>query len=94
MFISLSYVGSKYGKITITKWLLGIIFPLIAITLWGYFAAPKSEYRLDLNSRIIFELLMFLVTAILLYKTQFKTVAITFAIVVLVVVISSYFFEK
>lgn len=43
MFIALAYVGYSFGKSTVTKWLLGIILPLTAILLWGYFAAQNPN---------------------------------------------------
>jgi hypothetical protein len=49
------------------KILFAILAPLSAAVLWGIFAAPKSRKRLKQPLLLVFKLVMFIGTAILLY---------------------------
>lgn len=69
MFIAVGYWGFYEGKTNVMKYSFALALPAITIILWGIFAAPKSEYRLEFPIRIIFELCLFAVSTILLYKT-------------------------
>ncbi len=79
MFVVLGYWGFQAGKTTFWKYGLAVALPLVAIVLWGIFAAPKSEQRLDTPYRLVFELALFLLAAFLLYKSGFTRLAIGFA---------------
>jgi len=94
MMTGLGFVGYSFGKNTVTKWTLAIFFPVMAISLWGYFAAPKSSHRLEIGPRIVFELIIFSFTAFVLYKSGYKYSGITFALISWITVTASYFFEK
>lgn len=81
MFFSFGSFGFSYGKTSITKWLFAIGLVLLGATLWGIFAAPKSEYRLGTNLRYLFEILMFLIGAFLFYKNNHPNIALAMAII-------------
>lgn len=79
MLASIGYWAYLQGKSPLIKWSLAVVLPVLAMILWGIFAAPKSQYRLDFNARIIFELVMFSLAAFLLYKADHPTLALCFA---------------
>jgi hypothetical protein len=68
MLFSLGYYGFNCGADKIWRLILMISLPLIAIVLWGYFAAPRSANRLPIPYRILFELSLYFITSFLLYK--------------------------
>ena len=61
-----------------------ILLPLIAAILWGFFAAPKSRRRLRQPYRMFFAMMIFGVAVFLLYKSGIRTLAIVFAVLVLI----------
>ena len=94
MFIALGFIGYQLGKSVLIKYTLVIGLPLMAIVLWGLFAAPKSNFRLGLPWRIIFEIILFSITSFLLYKTGFKTLAFSLWIIILINELTAYLFER
>lgn len=80
MFFSFSYWGFQKGQSLISKWSLAILFLAVSITLWAIFAAPKATTRLDFPLRLIFELSMFLLAAFAVYKLNYSTAALIYAI--------------
>ena len=94
MFVSLAYLGFQNGKTVLVKYLLAVGLPLIAIILWGFFAAPNSTYRLEQTPRIFFEIALFISTAILFYKSGYTTLAFTFGAIVLLSETIAYFFKQ
>lgn len=84
MLVSLGYWGF-YGENNIfIKFLLGIGTPLLAAVLWGIFAAPMSQYRLSLVPRLVFELAVFGIAALALYKSGQPALAIAFGVVAII----------
>ena len=59
MLAALAYTGFHSSRAALVNFVLGIGFPLLAATLWGVFAAPRSVYRLDYPYRILFALSLF-----------------------------------
>jgi hypothetical protein len=57
---------------------------LLAMVLWGTFAAPKAKRRLPRSARIPFELTVFALAAVGLAVAASTTLAIVFAVVALV----------
>ncbi|MEO7044472.1 MAG: YrdB family protein [Ferruginibacter sp.] len=94
MFIALGYWGFQQGRTNLTKYSFAVALPIIAIILWGFFAAPKSEYRLEFPIRIIFELCLFAIASFLLYRTGNSKLAIWFAAITLVSEIIAYIFKQ
>jgi hypothetical protein len=78
MLASLAYSGFQIGKTTAWKYGLAVGLPVIVMILWGLFAAPKANYRLEPGYRFVFELGLFLVSAVLLYKTGQEKTALVF----------------
>jgi hypothetical protein len=60
--------------------LLAVITPILAIALWGTFAAPKSPRRLPDRARIPFELTVFALAALALIASGHEEVAIIFVV--------------
>jgi hypothetical protein len=80
MFFSIAYWGFQQGKSGLTKWIIAITCFAVAVTLWGIFAAPKSTYRIKFPYRILFELFMFSICSLALYKTNNIKLSIIFTI--------------
>lgn len=78
MLAALGYAGFQADK-PLTKWLLGLGLPLVVIIIWGLFAAPNSNQRLDQPFRTILELALMGLAAFLLYRTGQHRPAIVFA---------------
>jgi hypothetical protein len=79
MFASIGYYSYTKGATPVFKWLIAIACVLVAVTLWGLFAAPKSATRLDAPLRSVFELSLFLLSAFLLYKLNHTSQAVLMA---------------
>jgi hypothetical protein len=84
MLISLGYSGFRYPESMLLKYLLTISLPLIAAILWGFFSAPKSRYRLPQPYRMIFASTIFGIAVLLLYESGSTTLAVAFAVLVLI----------
>ena len=94
MFFSIGYYGFTRGRTVTLKWIIAIICVLIAVTLWGIFAAPNSQTRLSFPIRLIFELSMFLLASLLLYKLNYSMVSFSFALLSIISVTMAYFFKQ
>lgn len=94
MFIAFGYWGFHQGKTNLLKYSFAIVLPAIAIILWGFFAAPKSEYRLEFPPRIIFELCLFAIASFFLYKTGNSKLAIWFGVIALINEMIAYIFKQ
>ena len=94
MFFSISYWGYTQGKSPIAKWTLAIFCLALTITLWGILAAPNSGKRLAFTSRLLFELTMFLLASLSLYKLNFLTLSICFAVLSLISVAMAFIFKQ
>jgi len=66
------------------EFILGIGLPVVAILLWGFLAAPKAKHRLPFPYLIPFKLILFLLTAFLLYESSQQKWAIIFAAIAIV----------
>lgn len=94
ILVVLAYWGFHNSAGILAKCLFGIGTPLLVATLWGIFAAPRSNRRLTLVNRIIFALLLFLTSGLLLYQTGQTTYAIVFMIAAVVSQILVFVFEE
>lgn len=92
MIGSLAYYGYKQSTF-VNRYLLAILLPAIAITLWAIFAAPKSSNRLNLPYLVIFRAAMFLIASLLLYLSGNKVVAWITAIIAIVTQVIAYYTE-
>jgi hypothetical protein len=77
-----AYWGGTVGSGAVSV-VLAIAAPLVAIILWGRFAAPKAPRRLPLRLRAPFELTVFALAALALL-TASAAAAIAFASVAIV----------
>jgi hypothetical protein len=94
MFISISYWGFQQGKTTFTSWVVAIACISAAIVLWAIFAAPNSKTRLPLYKRLIFELLMFLLSAFLLYQLNQPQLSLCMGLLSITSVTIAFIFKQ
>jgi Protein of unknown function (DUF2568) len=80
--VAFAYWGATVGSGAVSV-LLSIAVPLLAVVLWGTFAAPRAERRLPIRLRAPFELAVFAMAALALL-TASSAAAIAFAVVVVV----------
>lgn len=94
MLATLGRWGYLQGKSALFSWLMAVGTVGIALVLWGYFAAPKSEHRLPLLPRLGFELFMFLLSSWLLYTSGYRTAAVWFCALSCVSILLAFIFEQ
>jgi hypothetical protein len=94
MFFSLSYWGYNKGNNLFLKWTFAIVMLLITITLWAIFAAPKSDTRLVFPVRLIFELSLFLLASLAIYKLNYTNYALLFALIAVLSVGLAFVFRQ
>ncbi len=82
-FAGLAYAGAAIGA-GVWAVVLAVLFPLLAILVWGRWNAPKSTHRLPARTRIPLELLVFAVAAVLLLVAGAPVWAVVFAVLVVV----------
>ncbi len=78
LLAALGYWGFHNKKMP-EKYLFGLGMPLVAIVLWWYWAAPKSEHRLQQPYLMIFKLTLFGVAAFGLCRSGQSGAAILLA---------------
>lgn len=78
MLILLGHWGYHLFDNMVMKITFAILAPLIAAILWGIFAAPKSKSRLKQPQLLVFKLVMFVGTAVLLYWADHIYIAALF----------------
>ncbi|GAB3552524.1 YrdB family protein [Spirosoma fluminis] len=83
MLYMLGAWGYETGESNGWKYVLAIGVPAIAIVLWGYYAAPRSDHRLVYPDLSMFKLVLFGSTAFVWYKSGHHTSAIAFFALVL-----------
>ncbi|MBS1687554.1 MAG: YrdB family protein [Bacteroidetes bacterium] len=84
MLFCLGYYGFHSNMGNTGEFILGIGLPIIAIVLWGFLAAPKAKRRLPFPYLIVFKLVLFLLTALLLYKSGQPKWALVFAVIAII----------
>ena len=94
MVVSFAYYGyhkeySKTGQI-----FLMLLFPLVAIALWAWFAAPRSRHQLSTPLLQLFRAVMFLIAAFFLYQSGCFIVACIVAALAIVTQMISYFAKE
>jgi len=78
---SFAYWGFTVSDSTILNIVLGIGTPIVAIVLWGIFAAPKSERRLKGSAYLIFKVVFFVLAIAALIAAGSVTLGVIFAVV-------------
>ncbi|OLF08352.1 hypothetical protein BLA60_23270 [Actinophytocola xinjiangensis] len=81
---ALCYWGFATGSTVLTKLLLGLGAPLLAAVAWGLFAAPKATFAVPLVAVLVVKAAVFGAAALALYVRGHRTLAIGFAVVVVV----------
>lgn len=94
MLIAFGYYGMHRPWSLLPKLLFTILLIAVAILLWGRFAAPKSQRRLEMPYLAIFSISMFLISAFLLYQTGYKNAGILIAVLAIISQTIAYFTEK
>lgn len=93
LLAAIGYWGFRFGETTLLKYVYGIGLPLIAAILWGIFAAPKSKRRLEFSYRLIFESILFILAAFLLYNAGQRSLAILFIFIIAIRQIGSTIYK-
>lgn len=94
MILAFGYFGFHYPQNILLKYVLMIALPLVAIILWGYFAAPKSKHRLQQPYRVLFALAIFGASVFLLNMTGKTMLAAVFAIMVIINQLLAFIFKQ
>ena len=94
MLAIFGYWGFKSDHTQALKWIAGFGLPLIAIVLWGIFAAPRSAHRLPFPYQILFGWALFGLAGYMLYQTGHKTMAALFLSIAFLSGVVAYFTER
>jgi hypothetical protein len=93
MLVAIGYWSFQQGKTSFEKYALAGLLLLITIVIWGTWMAPNSKHRLEMHSRIIAETLLFLIAALMVYKTGHVSLAVVFVILIFLREIIAYLFK-
>ncbi|MEO8397247.1 MAG: YrdB family protein [Chloroflexota bacterium] len=80
-FASFAYWGFNASDSTVLKLVLGLGTPILAIVLWGIFAAPQSERRLRGSTYLVFKVIFFALATLALFAAGSLTLGFVFALV-------------
>ena len=78
---SFAYWGFNASDSTVLKIVLGVGTPIVAIVLWGVFAAPRSERRLQGSAYLVFKVIFFALAILALIAAGSVTLGLIFALV-------------
>ena len=88
--VALGYWGIKTGNGAIAEVALGIGAPLVAAVVWGVFVAPRAPVALPGVVVLLLQVLVFGSAAAGLAATGHRTLALVFAVVVVINAIVMY----
>jgi hypothetical protein len=88
--VALGYWGFTTGSGAITKVALGIGVPLVAAVVWGVFVAPRAPVALPGFVVLLLQVLVFGSAAAGLVATGHRTLALAFAVVVVLNAVLMY----
>lgn len=88
--VALGYWGFKTGSGAIAKVALGIGLPLVAAVVWGVFVAPRAPVELPGVLVLVLQVLVFGSAAAGLAATGHRTLALAFAVVVVLNAVLMY----
>ncbi|HEY2697001.1 MAG TPA: YrdB family protein [Pseudonocardiaceae bacterium] len=80
--VAISWWGCHIGDNTADHILLGLGAPLLAIVLWGLFAAPRSAVRTPMAGVLSVKIVVFGAAAVGLWFTGLHVLAVVFAVLV------------
>lgn len=89
-----AYFGFTATDSTILNILLGIGLPIVAIVLWGVFAAPKAPRRLQDGALILFKVIFFALASAALVAANSVTLGVGLAIVAAVNLVLVVFWQQ
>ena len=78
MLLAMGIAGYHMGMIQWLQILLATAVPLLVVVIWGIWAAPKSRRRLSRPGLTLFKIMLFSITAVLLYVTGYVSAALIF----------------
>lgn len=78
MLVALSMSGYQLATTALLKYSFAIGLPGVAVLLWAKWAAPKSKSRLPFPWLSVFKLILFSITALLLFYSGHVNGAIIF----------------
>ena len=81
---ALAYWGYRLHAAVAVRWLVAIVSPLTLAVVWTQIAAPTAKRRLPRTPLLGFKLLVFTLTAVLLYGAGRHALAVVFEAAVLV----------
>ena len=76
-----AYWGWNASDSTLVKIVLGLGTPILAIVLWGIFAAPRSSRRLQGTAYLIFKVVFFALAILALFAADSIPLGTLFAVV-------------
>jgi hypothetical protein len=88
--VALGYWGFKTGGGLLAKIVLGISAPLVAAVVWGVFVSPQAPVRLPGVLVLILQVLVFGSAAAALVATGHRTLALAFAVIVVINAVLMY----
>lgn len=91
---SLSYFGIRAGNTGVLKTILGILLPLSVAFVWGRFLAPKSTKKLHGSMYVGLKMMILGISIVALWSTGLHSLAMLFAILVLVNRLFSYVWRQ
>ena len=94
MICSFAYYGFINGNSTVGKYLFAFALTIILILLWGFFAAPKSAYRLPMPYLALFRLSVFMMASYFLWTFNKANFALVVALLAISTQLTSYFLER
>lgn len=94
MLAALAYWGFTIGSDALSKGLLGLGAPLLAIIIWGLYNAPRAVRRLPTVPRILLELFMFTLAALALVHAGQPSAGLLFFSMVVVNLLLVYWWER
>ncbi|MFB4304976.1 YrdB family protein [Actinomadura sp. GTD37] len=80
--VALAWWGVTTGGNVLLNIVLGLGAPAAAIVLWGLFAAPRARFKVALPFVLLVKAVVFGAGALAFYGVEHGTVAIVFAVVV------------
>jgi hypothetical protein len=93
MLASFVYWGFHIGKGLFLKILIGIGTPILVAFIWGTFIAPKATFPVTVPITIILQSILFGLAAAALFFSGKGSLALIFAIVVIIEMVLMYVLE-
>jgi len=94
MLVILGYAGMTMAQNMPAKIGLAIGLPAAVAVIWGFWLAPASKTRLSDPWLTVLKIMLFSLTAVLLYFTGLKGPAIVFEIIVLLNLVLLYIYRR